>query len=509
MQKSVAPVTLAILLAGCTVGPDYTQPKVETPASFAEPTPVNASADSVDLAHWWTAFGDPELDRLVDTALDQGLDIKAAASRIRQARYAEATARSRFLPQINASGGVNRVDFSKNAGFASLASLFSGSGGGGGGAGSSGGVALPGGGITTYSAGFDASWEIDLFGAGTRSAEAAAARVGAAEWNARDAAVSLAAEVANSYLQLRTLQKREAVLREEAARQQRLSLLQSHRAQVGLTPETDSIRQRASLSATEAAIEPVIVQERIQMHAIAVLLGKQPGALIDQLSQPTNATDTPPPVPPGLPSDLLRRRPDVRAAERRLAAATGDVGVAVADLYPHFSLTGVAELISSSLASLFESDSLQTTAGAKAIFPVLDFGRRRGQVDIRQEDRQQAYIAYQKTVLGALKDVEDALVRVQGEQNRNKRLQASVSDAERGLKAVRAKYDTGLVDLSAVLQAQASVLDARNQLAESDGALKQALASLYKALGGGWDEATIKGIEATQPTPLDASQQQP
>ncbi|WNO55069.1 efflux transporter outer membrane subunit [Stakelama saccharophila] len=501
LRPAVALTAFGSALAACTVGPDYHAPDVAVPPHFSEAARPGASARDVDLERWWRSFDDPQLNDLVATALSEGLDMRMAASRIRRARYAAALARAQFLPQVNANAGATRMDFSKNAGFSSLAQLFGGEGGDGGG------IALPGGGITTYSAGFDASWELDLFGGVKRSAEAARARLDAARWNSRDASVTLAAEVADSYLQLRTLQHREAILRDEAARQRRLSALQQHRAAVGLTPETDPIRQRAALSATEAAIEPVLVQERIQMHALALLLGKPPGALIDTLSAPNPTAATPPVVPPGLPSELLRRRPDVRAAERRLAAATADIGVAVADLYPKFSLTGAAQLISTSLSSLLESDSLQTRAAGQAVFPILDFGRGRGQVRLREEDREQAYIAYQQTVLTALKDVEDALARVAGEQRRRQRLTESLANAERAEHAAAARQRAGLADISAVLQAQASVLEQRNQLAQSDGALKQALASLYKALGGGWSEATLDRLDGMQRTPLDAPDQ--
>ncbi|GAA4776931.1 efflux transporter outer membrane subunit [Stakelama sediminis] len=496
----------ATALAGCTVGPDYHAPDLPVPAKFAEAGAAASPANDVDLAHWWTAFGDPELNKLVHEAMSEGLDVQTAASRLRQARAAEAIAHAQYLPQINADAGGNYIHFSKNAGFSSLASLFS---GGGSGSGNSGGVALPGDGIKTYSAGFDASWELDLFGGGRRSSQAAAARVGLAEWDARDVAVSLAAEVADNYLKLRTLQQQETVLRAEIARRERMDSLQAHRVQVGLTPETDQVRDQASLAQTRASLQPLLIQERIQMHALAVLLGKDPGALIAELSAPHQDVITPPAIPAGLPSELLRRRPDVRAAERKLAATTADVGVAVANLYPKISLTGAAQLISTALSNLFSTDSLQATAAAKAAFPILDFGKRRGEVKERQEERQQAYIAYRKTVLGALRDVDDALVRIQGERQRNKQLRVSVDSAERALHAVDAKYNVGLVDLSAVLQARGSLLNQQDALAQSNGTLQEATASLYKALGGGWDDNTLKQVEANQPVSLDGKRAQP
>jgi NodT family efflux transporter outer membrane factor (OMF) lipoprotein len=492
--KRVLSLTALAALAGCTVGPDYEAPKTaETlPPAFARALPAEPGGDQVDLARWWTAYGDPELDRLVTAALAENLDVKTAAARLRQARLGVVAARSQFLPQVNADAGASYLHFSKNAGFSSLASLFGGGASGGGqtGGGSSGGsssgIALPGGGVTTYSVGFDASWELDLFGGVRRDVEGTIARAEGAEWQLRDIQVSLAAEVANAYLQLRTLQAREAVTRAEIARQTRALQLMQNTARAGLVPEGDYIRQRSGLANAQAELSPLIAEEAIQTHALGVLLGRAPEALVAELATPAALPSAPPAVPAGLPSDLLRRRPDIRAAERELAAATADIGVATADLYPRFSLTGMAQLISTALRNLFDPDSLQISGNARAIFPVLDWGRRRATVKIREAQREEAYLRYQQTVLGALKDVEDALVRIDTERRRTATLRDGVADGERSVQAADARYRSGLTDLSVVLQAQQSVLATRSSLAESDGALRQDLAGLYKALGGGW-----------------------
>ena len=497
MRRVLSLAALAAL-AGCTVGPDYVAPKTaETlPPAFARALPAEPGSEQVDLARWWTAYRDPELDRLVTAALAENLDVKTAAARLRQARLGVIAARSQFLPQVNADAGASYLHFSKNAGFSSLASLFgggaSGAGGAGGGqaggsgSGSSSGIALPGGGVTTYSVGFDASWELDLFGGVRRDVEGTVARAEGAEWQLRDTQVSLAAEVANAYLQLRTLQAREAVTRAEIARQTRALQLMQNTARAGLVPEGDYIRQRSGLANAQAGLSPLIAEEAIQTHALGVLLGRAPEVLVAELATPAALPAAPPAVPAGLPSDLLRRRPDIRAAERNLAAVTADIGVATADLYPRFSLTGMAQLISTALSNLFDPDSLQISGNARAIFPVLDWGRRRATVKIREAQREEAYLRYQQTVLGALKDVEGALVRIDTERRRNATLREGVADGERSVQAADARYRSGLADLSAVLQAQQSVLATRSSLAESDGALRQDLAALYKALGGGW-----------------------
>ena len=494
MRRLLTGAGALALLAGCTVGPDYAPPKTEVPRAFAEAIlPKTDDPAKVDLAAWWKAYQDPELDRLVAIAIADGLDIKTAASRIRQARTQEVMARARDLPEIDATGNATHIQFSKNAGLSNLASLFGGgsSGSTGGSSASSGGIAVPGNGITTYAVGFDASWEIDLFGGGRRELEAARARSDAAVWNGRDAAVTLVAEVADDYLALRLAQHREAVARAEIARQTRSLELLGDTAHVGLVPEGDLIRQRAQLANAQASLEPLIVEQHVQMHDIAVLLARSPDAMMQELEVVRPDMPPPPVVPPGLPADLLRRRPDIRAAERNLAGATADIGVAVADLYPKIQLTAMPELISTALSTLFTGGSFQFTGTGAVNFPLLDFGRRRATVGSRREQAEQPYLDYQRTVLRALKDVEDALIRVATEQRRNTTLQAGVKDAERAVRAVRARYDTGLTGFTAVLDAQQSLLNQRDQLAQSDGMLRRNIVSLYKALGGGWQNVSL------------------
>jgi NodT family efflux transporter outer membrane factor (OMF) lipoprotein len=502
-MKRVAPLAV-LALAGCMVGPNYRAPDTPAPAQFGEALP-GQTGPVASLDGWWKAYNDPELDRLVVMALADGLDIKTAAARIAQARAQARQARGTLFPEVNADAQVQSQRFSKNAGLASLASAFGGGGQGGGG--SSGGnqgasgIALPGGFITTYSVGFDASWELDIFGGARRGIEAAGARTEAAVWNARDAQISLVAEVVDDYFQVRQAQAREAVARQEVERQSRNLKIMGETSQVGLVPEGDTIRQRAQLAQAQASIGPIVAEGKSEMHAIATLLGRTPDTLIGELSQPGVSLATPPVVPPGLPSELLRRRPDVRAAERNLAAATADIGVAVADLYPKFSLTGLADLISAHLSSLFSGDSLQVNGSISATFPILDFGRRKGVVAQRKAQADEAYFQYQQTVLRALKDVEDALIRIRTEQERNKTLQGGLKDAERGLTAVQNQYRTGLVDLTAVLNAQQSVLQDRDQLVQSDAALRRDMVSLTKALGGGWETMPAPTADRAMPRP--------
>ena len=511
-----APFAL-LLLTGCTVGPNYVKPDVAVPARFPtdSPAPLSRPTDSApaeDLSEFWKQFRDPELDRLVALALRDNLDLKTAESRLRQARLLVRVAGAADLPQVSATGDVTNVHLSKNAGISQLAQQFGGGGAAAGGAGGSsgtgsgaGGLAAPGSSITTYSVGFDANWEIDLFGGTRRGVEAARAREEAAVWNGRDTQVSLVAEVATTYFELRTAQARIGILRAEIDRQRRLVALIEARARTGLTPELDITRQRTQLDSVLASLPPLEAQGRAQAHALALLLAQPPEAFIPELDRPAYPlAPLPPTIPVGLPSDLLRRRPDIRAAERNLAAATADIGVAVADLYPKFSLTGVAELISTSLKTLLSHDSLQTTATAGLNWPILDFGRRKATVGLRREDREQAYIAYQQTTLAALRDVADALDRYAAEQRRNRALAQANVDTTAASTAIIAQFRTGLTDETAALQAQVSELQAKEQLAASIGKKRTSLISLYKALGGGWSENQHQ--EASAPSTLSRYQ---
>lgn len=477
-----APLFLAALLAGCTVGPSYHPADMAVPAQFAGP---QAPGAAVDPAHWWTRFGDPELTALVTRALSGDPDIALAASRIREARLQEIAARANGRPTVNADASVSRVEFSKNAGFSSLARLFSGGGNGP----STSGVALPGSGITTFALGFDSAWELDLFGGARRGVEAAGARTEAAEWSQRDAAVSVAGEVAQAYLALRADQAQVAVIEAQLQRERGALTIAGHVAQVGLVPPIDVTRQRSQITSTEARLAPIRADIAIRRHALAILLGQPPAALDAELAAPAVLLIEAPQIPAGLPSDLLRRRPDVREAERTLAAATADIGVAVADQYPRFNLTGVAQLISTALSTLFSGNSLQLTGTGAAQFPVLDWGRRRAAVDLRKEARDRAYLQYRTAVLQALRDVEDALVRIDAERSRRAPLASAVADAEESEHAIAAQYRTGFVAQDALLNAQAQTLAAREQLTLGDAQARQQTVALFKALGGGWEDA--------------------
>jgi NodT family efflux transporter outer membrane factor (OMF) lipoprotein len=464
---------LTMLLAGCaTVGPDYGEPQVAVPASFVEPSAIGET----QLDHWWHGFGDAQLTGLVEQALKQNLDIEMARARIGEARALEGVAGAGSLPQVAAEASVTRQRISENA-----IPAPPGAGGGGGSFG------LPGQEFTTWRAGFDASWELDLFGRNRREREAAAARTGAAVWNRRDAEVSVAAEVAGAYFRLRTLQGRIANAETELARLARFEQLVGARARGGLVTGQDLEQQRSERSAAAAAIPALQARAKAEIHALGVLTGQTPDALATRLAAQGTLPPSPP-VPPGLPSDLLRRRPDIRAAERELAAATADIGVAVADLYPRISLTAAPALVSTALGSLLEWGSRSFTAGAALDWPIFDGGRRRANIEVRNARQQQAMIAYRKAVLVALQDVEDALGRVDGDRRQIVELEQAHATAARAEEIARTRYRGGLVTLSDVLIAQQRRLSLEEQVIETRGALARDTVALVKALGGGWPE---------------------
>jgi outer membrane protein TolC len=435
MRLAVLIAVAAMALSACVAGPDYRKPDIATPAAYSgtkllPETPANVRA--ADLDAWWAQFQDSELDSLVDRAMRGNLDLQSAASRIRAAREQTIVAGASGLPAVNADADINHIRLSQNSGLSQLAGQLGGGPSAGQAGGQTGGrqaggsgFALPRGGFTSYALGFDASWEIDVFGGVRRSVEAAQARAEQTLWASRDSEISVSAEIANDYAQI---------------------------------------------------------------HALGVLLGEQPDALQAELAPMQPLSSAVVRIPVGLPSDLLRRRPDIRAAERALAASNADIGVAVADLFPKFNLSGMFDFVSLDLRNLLDSASRQYGGTAAISWPIFDGDRIRANIRIRDEQNRQALYAYRMTVIRALQDVEDALTRYADERKRNDALRNTLAEAQSAADVARGQYRAGLVDVTPVLTAQGTVLDAQNQLAQSDGSLDRDLVSLYKALGGGWKQ---------------------
>ena len=468
----------AALLAGCTVGPDYRPPATAVPQHFLEP--ADSGPSSAELTHWWRSFNDQELSSLVERAVALNLDVQTATSRIREARAREVVAGAAALPEVNAQASATRQRISENA-----IPIPPGTAPGGGSPG--GAFGLPGTEFSTFRLGLDASWEIDLFGGTRRSIEAARARTGSAIWSARDLQASTAAEVANAYLTLRTLQERIANAERDVTRQSRLERLVGARYRGGLTTGLDVEQQRSERATSAAELPTLRSQAQAQIHALGVLTGTTPEALAAELTPP-KALPSPPIVPAGLPSDLLRRRPDIRAAERQLAASTADIGVAVTDLYPRFSLTAAPALVSTALSSLLEWGSRSFSVGGSLLWPLFNGGKTRANIAVANARQDQALLAYRKTILTALKDVEDALSNTAADRARLADLQTALASATRAEQLSGSRYRGGLVTYSDVLQNQGRRLTIEKQIIETKGALARDSVALFKALGGGWPE---------------------
>jgi NodT family efflux transporter outer membrane factor (OMF) lipoprotein len=350
---------------------------------------------------------------------------------------------------------------------------------------------LPGRNFSTFSTGFDASWEIDLFGGAKRSRQAAKADLDASIWTRRDAQVTLSAEVARAYFSLRLIQAQLAQADALVAARKSAVDQAAAKARSGILSGQTLTGPTALLKQAEAERAQREGDKDGELAALAVLLAVPVSDLPPSLiaSRPNDGVASLD-IPPGLPSDLLRRRPDIREAERHLAAATARIGVAKADLYPRITLTGVAELISTALGNLVTSGSIQTLAEGQLSFPLVDFGRGKAKVGVATEQAQQAYLAYRKTVLGALADVERALGAVQAQRARNLALRASLQQAETAQSAAQAAFQAGLTDSTPVDQAKEHSISARLAALDGDFALKQAEIALFKALGGGWPAET-------------------
>jgi NodT family efflux transporter outer membrane factor (OMF) lipoprotein len=445
---------------------------VATPAAWSE-SAAGAPARDADLARWWTQFNDPVLDSLIRRALAGNLDLAQSVSRVRQARLQERITGAAEYPAVNANGTAVTLNSNRN-------SAMPAAGGQGGGAG----IPLPGH-LNLYSAGFDATWEVDLFGGTRRAVEQAKANTAAALWARRDGQVSLTAEVANDYVTLRQVQTRLAIGRSELARQKDIGDLVAARRKAGFVTGLDVNQQTGVVASAAAQLRQLEAQERTEIHALAVLLGEPPETLEPQLAAGP-LPPAPPSLPSGLPSELLRRRPDIREAERRLAAATAGIGVQTANLYPKLNLIGLTSFAGTSLGDLFSHQNLSSIGLAMLSQPLFNAGKTRAAIGVAKEETVQADLAYRAAILAGLRDVEDALARLNSEQARRAQLARAVTAAADSLAIAQDQYRVGLVTFINVYQAETALLNARDQLAQSSAAAASDLVALYKALGGGW-----------------------
>jgi NodT family efflux transporter outer membrane factor (OMF) lipoprotein len=460
VRQAAALVLLPCLLhmGGCAVGPNFGRPQTAVPDSWVGPTTQPDTARS-DLQQWWTTFNDPALSSLIEEAIKSNLDMRIAESRIRQARANRGIAASGLGPSVTAVGAYERSQTGSKSPAGNL-----------------------------YQVGFDAGWEIDIFGGVRRGIEAAEAQVRAAEEDKRDVQVSLVAEVARNYVELRSLQQRTTIARKNLEAQERTAELTRKRFQNGLVSKLDVANAQAQVATTTATIPRLESSARQAIYAISVLLDREPGALVQELSKPADVPATPPAVPVGVPADLLRRRPDIRRAEADIHTATANIGVATADLFPQVTINASVGWQAANSGSLFDPLSRFWSFGPSVTWNLFQSGRTLSNIELQKALEEQSVLTYRKTVLGAIQEVEDALITSTKEQEQRKALVEAVAENRKAVELATKLYAEGQTDFLNVLNAQRAQFVTEEALAQSEAAVSTDLIALYKTLGGGWQE---------------------
>jgi multidrug efflux system outer membrane protein len=461
MKIQFAAALAALLLASCAVGPDYRAPPA-APAVIQNAQSANFVAQSPE-ALWWQEFADPELDSLVARSLAANLDLRSAYDRVLAARAVFVETKLDYAPHVQLQGTYSHFD-QQQPGFGTNRLN-----------------------AQSDSLGFDAAWEIDLFGHVRRSVEAARADLGAEGANYQDTQVTVAAEVARNYFELRGAQRRLTVARENLNSEHQTLELTQLLDEAGRGSELDVQRSRARLKATEATIPPLEAAEKQAGYRLAVLLGQRPGAL-DQELKPADVATYAKALPIGDPAELLRRRPDVRAAERQLAAATARVGVATADLFPRVNVTGFVGFLSGDVGRLF-STTASNNAQAWSITPTVswaafDIGTVRARLRASEAQSDAAAANYEKVVLSALEETENSLVAYSAQQAQLKSLSEQAQASRRAAELADAQYREGVADFLILLDAQRTQLEAEDSVVQAQTAVNVSVVAIYKALGG-------------------------
>jgi len=500
-------IVLAALLAapaiGCAVGPNFKIPSPDVPAAWsasaapaAKNQPSQVTSAAADTAStWWMGFGDPELTSLIERAAAQNLDAREAVLRIAEARAQRDVSVAAEWPSLtaNASAQVNRLSDSTPTGaLFSKVGQFPGLSG----------VSIPNP-YDQYQLGFDASWEVDLFGRVRRSVEAAKADTQASVEDSRAVLISMLGDVGRAYVDLRGAQAKRRIIVDTIATERDLRDLASQRRRAGLSSDIDAVRAAAEASGAEAQLPPLDRQIAQDINQLSKLLAREPGALRAELDAAQPVPTVPPRIPIGLPADLARRRPDIREAEAKLHAATARIGVAVADLYPKLTLSAQGGVQAESLATLTNWASRFVTAGPTIELPIFDAGRRRATVRLQDVRTQEAALDYRRTVLLALHDVDDALAAYGADQSRLAALSDTVARDRDAVELGRQRYASGVASFIDVLDAERALEQNQLLLADATAAVTTDLVTVYRALGGGWGDpsAPRPTLSATAPAP--------
>jgi len=468
----------AALLGGCAgfppkVGEDYKKPEIAVPSQWSVTTSPEKGDSAQRLAKWWRQFNDPQLDKLIDEALAGSYDLKLAQAKLRQSRASRSQAVSGLFPTLTASGSATRTQYSNANAYSSVAGGMSGS--------------IPT--RTLYDAGFDASWEIDIFGGTRRGIEAAEADLASSEADLNNTRVSLVAEVAQNYIELISYRQRINIAQSNLASQSETLQITEWRYQAGLVTSTDVEQARTNREQTRASIPDLEVSSASAENRLAVLVGKNPGSLHDQLKTAKTLPVLPASVASGIPADVLTQRPDLIAAERTLAAETARTGQKLAKRFPSLNLSGSLGWQAYSLGALGAAGTLTKSLAASLSQTLFDGGNLRSQVEIQSAVQEQAFVTYQKSVLTALEDVENALRSYASGRDRVDARSKAAESARNAAQLTRQQYQSGLVDFQKVLDTERTLLTAEDNLASAEASMRTSLVTLYKALGGGWEPA--------------------
>jgi outer membrane protein, multidrug efflux system len=474
----------ALALSGCAVGPDYHPPATTTSANWVDSGQSNSTAvtshlvpSPVTTVDWWTVFGDAQLNDLVQKAASQNLTVLQAETRVRQARASKGVAIGGVLPSVNASGSYNYSSGPHYIGDEPVETNPS----------------------TFWQSGLDAAWELDIFGGKRRAIEAAEAGVQVAIQDRRDTLVTLVAEVGADYIDLRNQQELLRIANTTLEAEQHTADITDQRFQAGFVSELDYANAKAAADSTRSQIPSIQSAIQSDIFSLSVLLGLQPAALLTQLSTPGPLPKTPDTVPIGLPADLIRRRPDVRAAEELVHADNANIGVALSQWYPQFTLNGSFGFQGVSIGQMTQWASQTWAWGPSINWPIFAGGEIVSQVELQKATLQGDLYAYQNTVLTALQEVETEIVAFNKEQERRAALRDAVADNQKAMDLSLQLYEQGETEFINVLTAELSLSSAQDQLAASDAAVATDLVALFKALGGGWSEFPEQGAAVVEP----------
>jgi NodT family efflux transporter outer membrane factor (OMF) lipoprotein len=477
-------------LTACAVGPHYRTPPPDVPAAFEGKVEPNST--SPDLAVWWRALNDPELDSLVDRAVKSNLDLQIALDRLQQARTYEAVVVGHALPEVDASAAAGRgtgTDLTKGRADSVLRSADTGSG------------------LTQINtiAGFDAVWELDLFGKFRREFEAARADTQAARAARYDVLTSVVSDVVRAYVDLRGFQLRAGILHQASDVLRESLRIVTIRYERGITNELDVALATRELATLEAQTAPLEAEVSAAQNTLAVLVGEYPENMVAELSKPELIPTMPAATSPGLPLELLKRRPDIQEAERRLAAATARIGVATADLFPQVTISGSIGSQGQGWGTTPSVNKHIWSFGPGAQWPLLDFGALDAQVDIADLAARESLANYRKTLLTAVQQVDTSLDAYQAQQQRLDQLGTAMMAAQRAVDLATARYDRGLTDFLNVVDAERQFYDLQEQFAEAQVAQGEQFVRLYKSLGGGWQNyQSVPAIRRPQPAIIAA-----